>query len=498
MSSVLSRPWSSSSLSDSGSESIETLTSAQQSPINGRRATLPNSSDGSSGTDAELVSVTLPQVPSLSSFIFSPTNAILGSIKYACLQTLSNIKSGSITLIDASNVKAKEDAEVYHFGQVDGKTRATIRVLKSAFWPRLAVYSALGFGESFIWNEVEVDGLTDLIILFIRNREYLASMELLPFGLNSVLNAVIHSKIPNTIYNSLHNIQAHYDLGNEMFESFLDPTMTYSCPIWEIGNENERLEDAQLRKIHRMLELAKIRKGDHVLEVGTGWGALSIEAVRLYDCRVTSLTLSKEQKALAEARIAKAGLSDRITVLLQDYRLMDHTKHQFDRIVTVEMLEAVGHEFMPVFFEKADKLLKKDGILSLQVITMVDQRYAAYCKEIDFIQKYIFPGGHCPCVSALTEAIYKGSEGRLVVDELHNIGPHYTKALRLWREDFMANFERVRDETGLHHVYTQEFKRKWEYYFAYCEAGFATRALGDVQIRLTKECNEELVVGIPL
>ncbi|KAJ3058521.1 hypothetical protein HDU98_005389 [Podochytrium sp. JEL0797] len=323
-------------------------------------------------------------------------------------------------------------------------------------------------------------------------------MELLPYGLNSLLNKIVHSKIPNTIYNSLVNIQAHYDLGNEMFESFLDPSMTYSCPIWELGNEEDTLEDAQMRKIRRMLELAKIRKGDHVLEVGTGWGALSIEAVRLYDCKVTTLTLSKEQKSLAEARIAKAGLSSHITVLLQDYRLLDPAQHQFDRIVTVEMLEAVGHDFLPVFFEKADQLLKKDGVLSLQVITMVDQRYEAYCKEMDFIQKHIFPGGHCPSVTALTDAIYEGSKGRLIVDELHNIGPHYTKALRLWREEFLKHFERVREETGLYHVYTEEFKRRWEYYFAYCEAGFATRALGDVQIRLTKECNEELVAGIPL
>ncbi|KAI8614546.1 Mycolic acid cyclopropane synthase [Chytriomyces sp. MP71] len=285
-----------------------------------------------------------------------------------------------------------------------------------------------------------------------------------------------------------------------MFESFLSPDMTYSCPIWKVGSpdEEESLEDAQMRKIRRMLELADVREGDHLLEIGTGWGALSIEAVRKYNCHVTTLTLSKEQKALAEARIAKAGYSDRITVLLKDYRLLDPAQYQFDRIVTVEMLEAVGREFMPTFFKHMNALLKPRGVLSLQVITIADARFEAYTKAQDFIQKYIFPGGQCPCVASLTEAVYKGSGGELIVDELHNIGPHYAKALRLWREEFVDKFDAVRDATGLHSVYTREFMRRWEYYFAYCEAGFITRALGDVQVRLVKECNEDLVAGIPL
>ncbi|KAJ3093851.1 hypothetical protein HK100_006386 [Physocladia obscura] len=470
---------------DSDSESSATAYSNTSSPTTVRKIQF----------DDTPVITKLPTFPKAASFLSSPIESLFQIIKIACLNVFAKIETGSLTVVDATN---KDKEEVYHFGRKDDATRSTIRILRSAFWPRLMIYSALGFSESFMANEVEVEGLTNLIIIFIRNRENLAAMELLPFGLNSIFNSIIHSKIPNTIYNSLLNISAHYDLGNEMFESFLDPTMMYSCPIWEIGNEGESLESAQYRKIHRILELAKIRRGDSVLEVGTGWGALSIEAVRKYDCTVVTLTLSKEQKALAEARIAKAGLSDKITVLLTDYRNLDPAHHQYDRIVTVEMLEAVGPEFMPVFFAQAEKLLKKNGILSLQVITMVDSRYIAYCKEIDFIQKYIFPGGHCPSVTSLTDAIYKGSKGKLVIDEMDNIGPHYAKALRLWREAFLENFDRIRDVTGLHHVYTQEFKRRWEYYFSYCEAGFATRALGDVQMRLTKECNEELVAGIPL
>ncbi|KAJ1563702.1 hypothetical protein HK096_011435 [Nowakowskiella sp. JEL0078] len=321
----------------------------------------------------------------------------------------------------------------------------------------------------------------------------------MPAGLNNIINQVIHSPIPNTIINSLSNIQSHYDLGNEMFASFLDSTMTYSCPIWDTKNpENDTLEKAQLRKIHAMIDKAKVVSTDHVLEVGTGWGALSIECVKRTGCKVTTLTLSKEQKTLAEERIRLAGFSDKITVLQCDYRNLDPKENQFDKLLTVEMLEAVGPEYLAPFFECANKLLKPNGILVLQVITLPDNRYKNYLRKTDFIQKYIFPGGHLPSFTALTEAIFKGSNGDLIVDKVDNIGPHYAKALRIWREEFVKNYDRVVEETGLHHIYTETFKRKWEYYFAYCEAGFANRVLGDIQVRLVRVGNEQLLIDIPM
>ncbi|KAJ3101554.1 hypothetical protein HDU97_001303 [Phlyctochytrium planicorne] len=414
------------------------------------------------------------------------------------------MKYGHVRIVLTSPVGVKS---VLEYGDKESKLSTTVTVLKEAFWPRLMIYGALGFGEAYMYGEIEVDHLTDLLLIFIRNRDNFVEMNLLPSGLNKLINTIIHSPIPNTIYNSLNNIQAHYDLGNEMFSCFLDPTMTYSCPIWktaagkededEIGDE--KLEDAQMRKIRSILDMAAIREGDHVLEIGTGWGALAIEAVRRHKCKVTTLTLSKEQKALAEARIEAAGLSSHITVLLQDYRTLDPKQHRFDRIVTVEMLEAVGPEFLPVFFKQADALLDPHrGVLALQVITMPDSRYDAYLRKTDFIQKHIFPGGHCPSMTALVDGIMKGSKGRLVVDHVLNIGPHYAKALRLWRESFSENFDSVAEKTeDMRHVYTQEFKRKWEFYFAYCEAGFASRTLGDVQMRLTRERNLDLLDGIP-
>ncbi|KAJ3116432.1 hypothetical protein HDU96_009689 [Phlyctochytrium bullatum] len=410
------------------------------------------------------------------------------------------MKVGQVRIVMQGN------GSVLDFGDKGSKLAATVTVVKDTFWPRLAVYGAMGFGEAYMYGEIEIDHLTALLMIFIKNRDHFVEMNLLPSGLNKLINTVIHSPIPNTIYNALNNIQAHYDLGNEMFASFLDPTMTYSCPIWRTvsGKEDEddpdTLEDAQIRKIHSILDMAAIREGDHVLEVGTGWGALAIEAVKRHRCRVTTLTLSKEQKALAEDRIAKAGLSDHITVLLQDYRTLDPAVHKFDRIVTVEMLEAVGPEFLPVFFKQADALLDPHrGVLALQVITMPDSRYDAYLRKTDFIQKHIFPGGHCPSITALTDAIYKGSRGKLIVDHLINIGPHYAKALRIWRENFCANFDKVVAETPERaHIYTAEFRRKWEFYFSYCESGFASRTLGDIQLRLTRERNADLLDGIPV
>ncbi|KAJ3083169.1 hypothetical protein HK102_001219 [Quaeritorhiza haematococci] len=542
------------------------------------------STDRISGVSSPVLASAITLLATLATVI-SPWSVVRGVLEVvyrfiarlarsACFSTLRKMKVGHVRVVcttqaskSASENGEKTESEVFTFGEdpATASHRVQMTVTNDWFWIRLALFSALGFGEAFMYGEVAVDDLTLLMKLFILNREHFGEMKLLG-PLNTILNNVFHSHIPNTIMNALRNIQAHYDLGNEMFAGFLDPTMTYSCPIWEVegnnagvvgdrkeegsgfanggvrrrripgtvagwkGKENEErmdekidkekeedtLERAQLRKIHAMLDKACIRPGDHVLEIGTGWGALAIEAVRRHDCRVTTLTLSSQQKALAEARIASLGLSSKITVLLCDYRKLDPTVYQFDRIITVEMLEAVGPEFLPVFFSTCNKLLKTQGVLVLQVITMPDSRYHGYRRKVDFIQKHIFPGGHCPSVTALVEAVYKGSEGNLIVDDLQNIGPHYAKALRLWREVFVQKFDGIVEDERRKwraehsedpeakgspyppHVYDDVFKRKWEFYFAYCEAGFATRTLGDVQVRCVRMGNAALLEGIPM
>ncbi len=269
-------------------------------------------------------------------------------------------------------------------------------------------------------------------------------------------------------------MSAHYDISNAMFATFLSDDMTYSCPIWlptsDLRSSEETLEEAQETKLQRFITNAKIKSTDHVLEIGTGWGSFAIAAVRQTGCRITSLTLSKEQKELAEKRIAAAGYTENITVLLCDYRALPTPREGFyDKIVSIEMLEAVGREYLDTYFGCVDRLLKpKGGIAVFQCITMPETRYEAYYKGDDFIRKYIFPGGHLPSVSQLVASINKGSNGTLVVDNIENIGGHYAKTLRLWNRQFMRNFESriapalVEDHEGMTEKDVEVFRRKWE------------------------------------
>jgi len=304
--------------------------------------------------------------------------------------------------------------------------------------------------------------------------------------------------------------------------------MTYSCAIFRNISDPlcsiESLEEAQDRKLARFIANAHIKSGDRVLEIGTGWGSFAMKAVRETGCQVVSLTLSREQQILAEERIREAGLEDQIEVRLCDYRNM-HVPEEgpFDKIVSIEMLEAVGKEFWDVYFACVDKLLKKDGgIAVFQCITIPEavshfspssivdqesddyQRYEAYAKSDDFIRRYIFPGGHLPTVSHLVSSIKAGSKGNLVVDSIENIGPHYTKTLRLWREKFLSKFDDeikpalMREHPEMTKSDVNIFNRKWEYYFTYCEAGFVTKVLGDVIITVGREGAVEMMEDIPL
>ena len=258
-----------------------------------------------------------------------------------------------------------------------------------------------------------------------------------------------------------------------MFAAFLSPDMTYSCPIWlpesDRNSDSESLESAQIRKLEYFIEQAHIKNSDHVLEIGTGWGSLALAAVKATGCRVTSLTLSSEQKALAEERIAAAGLSGHIEVLLCDYRALPVPAKPYDKIISIEMLEAVGREFLDTYFECMDRLLKPDGgVAVFQCITIPDTRYATYAAGNDFISKYIFPGGHLPTVSQLVGCIDRGSKGKMIVENIRNIGGHYAKTLRIWRENFLQNFESsirtalLSEHQNMSEQDVEVFKRKWE------------------------------------
>ena len=312
-----------------------------------------------------------------------------------------------------------------------------------------------------------------------------------------------------------------------MFAAFLSEDMTYSCPIWMPKSDPkspfEPLEDAQATKLQYFITQARIKRTDHVLEIGTGWGSFAIAAVRKTGCRVTSLTLSREQKELAEERISAAGYTDSIEVLLCDYRALPTPREGlYDKVVSIEMLEAVGREFLDTYFDCVNRLLKPQGGIGVfQCITMPEARYEGYSKGEDFIRKYIFPGGHLPTVSQLVGSIERGSKGTLVIDNLLNIGGHYAKTLRLWREKFERNFDSsirpalLDEHNGMTEKDVKLFRRKWEvshrsldlhrahltilqYYFTYCEAGFATKTIGDVIITIGREGATEMMEEIPL
>ncbi|KAK6953866.1 hypothetical protein Daesc_003828 [Daldinia eschscholtzii] len=344
------------------------------------------------------------------------------------------------------------------------------------------------------------------IKLFIANRDQLGNGTTIFSSISGAVSSI--ARTTNTLSDSLLNISAHYDISNDMFAAFLSKDMTYSCPIWQTRESHngpeETLEEAQMTKLRRFIDGAQIKPTDYVLEIGTGWGSFAIEAVRKTGCRITSLTLSKEQKRLAEERIDEAGFSARIDVHLMDYRSLPDTA-VFDKVVSIEMLENVGQEYIGTYFACINRLLKrKGGIAMFQCITMPEGRHEAYSKAEDFINKHIFPGGYLPSTMQLLNNISQQSKGTLIVEQVENIGGHYAKTLRLWRENFLSNFEsKIRPALKAEHPHmtTREmdvFRRKWEYYFAYCEAGFVTKTLGDVIITVGREGASELMEGIPL
>jgi cyclopropane-fatty-acyl-phospholipid synthase len=283
-----------------------------------------------------------------------------------------------------------------------------------------------------------------------------------------------HLRRPNTVAGSRSNIGEHYDLGNDFYRLFLDSTMSYSGGIFV--NEQDSLEDSQFAKMQAIIDMAGIGPDDHVLEIGCGWGGFALEAVRRTGCRVTGITISKEQFEWATRRVREEGLEDRISIQLTDYR---HVQGSFSAIVSIEMLEAVGHRNLPLYFQTLDRLLAAGGRAVLQVITMPDQKYQAYRLGSDWIRKHVFPGGHLPSIGAMAQAM--GARSRLNIKRMEDIGLDYARTLELWRLALMARSDEV-----MRLGFDQRFLRKWEYYFSYCEAGFRSRTVRNYQLLLSR------------
>jgi cyclopropane-fatty-acyl-phospholipid synthase len=278
------------------------------------------------------------------------------------------------------------------------------------------------------------------------------------------------------------NIAAHYDLGNDLFALFLDPTMMYSCAIF--SDERQGLQAGFELKLKIICDKLDLQPTDHVVEIGTGWGGFAIYAAKHYGCKVTSTTISKQQYDYAKTAINAQGLQHQVTLLFDDYRDL---QGQYDKLVSIEMIEAVGYQFYDNYFAKVSQLLKPNGLALIQAITISDQRYQSALKSVDFIQRYIFPGSNIPSVTAMLDSMTRASDLRLF--NLEDIGPHYATTLRKWRENFIVNIAEVR-KLG----YSEAFINMWIFYFCYCEAGFKERVLGDVHLLLAKPENRRSVL----
>jgi cyclopropane-fatty-acyl-phospholipid synthase len=371
-------------------------------------------------------------------------------------------------------LRLRDGGETHAFGNGDG-IESSITVLDPAFYGDVALGGSVGAGESYVQGRWRSDDLTGAMRLMLQNGEALGGMERGLARLSAPLHRFAHALRRNTRAGSRRNISAHYDVGNDFYRLMLDETMMYSCALFE--RPDMSLAEAQVAKLDRLCRALDLGPSDHVLEIGTGWGGFAIHAAGRYGCRVTTTTISPAQFELARERVARAGLADRVTLLAEDYRDL---RGRYDKLASIEMIEAIGHPQYGQYFHQAAALLPRGGRMALQSITIADRHYGRTRDEVDFIKRYIFPGACIPSVSALASAMAASSDLRIV--SLEDIGPHYATTLAAWRRNFMSQLPRVRD-LG----YTDEFIRLWEFYLCYCEAGFAERQLGDVQMILARE-----------
>lgn len=391
----------------------------------------------------------------------------LSKIKSSMFSGLNQLHYGSLVI--------KDGEQIHHFnGKEMRELTADIEVLDDQFYKYLAFGGSVGAGEAYINGYWKSDNLTNVIRLFAVNQSVTDSVEGGIARFTTPVKKTFHWLNKNTQKGSKKNIVAHYDLGNEFFREFLDPTMMYSAGIFH--KESDSMEQASYQKLDRICQRLRLTENDHVIEIGTGWGGFAIYAAKNYGCKVTTTTISEEQYTLAESRIAEAGLQDKITLLKEDYRKLEG---QFDKLVSIEMIEAVGHQYFNTFFKKCSHLLKPHGEMLLQAITIADQRFESAKHEIDFIKRYIFPGSCIPSVDSISDSVRQASDMRVLHSE--DIGIHYAITLEKWREQFFDNIESIKAQG-----FGEAFIRMWEFYLCYCEGGFRERVISDIQMHLVK------------
>jgi len=383
------------------------------------------------------------------------------------LAAASRIRVGHVVVV-------LPDGRRRSFGDAASDVRGEIRIHDRAAMVRLLIDGETGVGEAYMDGQWTSPDLAALLLLAAMNRQELSLIGGWWRAPTQAIRVLAHRLRRNTVLQARRNIASHYDLSNDLYALFLDGSLTYSSAVF--AHPGQSLEEAQRTKYQRVADLAGVQPGMHVLEIGSGWGSFAMYlAGERGAARVTTITISEEQATLARERVAAAGLSDRVSVELSDYREMSG---EFDAIVSIEMLEAVGHEYFPAFFETCDRVLRRGGRIGLQSITYPDARYEDQRRGANWIQKYIFPGGLLPSLAVIERATHRTS---LLVTGVTDIGPHYAHTLRAWRETFMGNLEAVR-ALG----FDERFVRMWEYYLALCEAGFATGIFQDLQIGFEK------------
>jgi cyclopropane-fatty-acyl-phospholipid synthase len=352
-----------------------------------------------------------------------------------------------------------------------------VEVLDPGFYRAIAMNGSVGAGEAWMDGMWRCDNLVGLIQLLVRNRDMLDGMENGLARLGGLAMRGWHAMRRNTLAGSRKNIAAHYDLGNNFFELFLSPDLMYSSAIWT--DPDDTLEIASQRKLERICRKLDLKPTDRVVEIGTGWGGFAVYAAKNYGCHVTTTTISREQHALAAKRVADAGMGAHVALLLEDYRDLDGT---YDKLVSIEMVEAIGAEYLETYFDKLGSLLKPDGLALVQAITIEDHRYAQALKSVDFIKRHVFPGSFIPSINALLAAKTRASDLGLV--QLEDFGQSYALTLKAWRERFMSRLTQVRAQG-----FDERFIRMWEFYLAYCEGGFRERSIGVAHLLMAKPGN---------
>lgn len=398
-------------------------------------------------------------------------NKVSGFIRKKVLQQLSDLKSGCLIIQDPIETLVLGDKN-------NTDLQVTISVSDFDFYTQVATHGSIGAAESYMANQWQVDELTNLVRLLVKNRDLLDDMESGTAWIKNSLLKFWHWLNKNNQQGSRKNIAAHYDLGNQFFRLFLDQHLMYSSAIYTDKADN--LEAASELKLRTVCEKLNLQPDDHLIEIGTGWGGLAIYAATQYGCKVTTTTISQQQYEYAESRVKQLGLEDKITLLKQDYR---NLKGQYDKLVSIEMIEAVGHHYLDTYIEKCNSLLKEDGLALIQAITIEDHRYQQALSSVDFIKRHIFPGSFIPSVSAIVNSMNKTGDFRLI--NLEDFGESYAKTLRDWRIAFMQNLDEVRTQG-----FNESFIKMWEFYLCYCEGGFIEKAISDVHLLMAKPENQ--------